>query len=58
MVNKTKVDSVHLGRLLKLPIFIVQKAAAPKSGRILPEVHLVVWWVVDGVESNHFIFVS
>ena len=31
MVNKTKVDSVQLGRLLKLPIFIVQKDATPKN---------------------------
>ena len=31
-VDKTKVESDRLSRLLKLPIFVVQKAAAPKTG--------------------------
>ena len=30
--NKTKVDSVQLGCLLKSPISIVQEAVAPKNG--------------------------
>ena len=30
--NKTKVESDQLGRLLKSPIFVAQKAAAPKNG--------------------------
>ena len=32
VTNKTKVESVQLGCLLKLSIFVVQKAAAPKNG--------------------------
>ena len=30
--KKTKVKTEWLGRLLKSPIFVVQKAAAPKNG--------------------------
>ena len=30
--NKTKVESDQLGRLLKSPIFVAQKAAVPKNG--------------------------
>ena len=30
--NKTKVETDRLGCLLKSPIFVVQKAAAPKNG--------------------------
>ena len=30
--RKPKVESVQLGCLLKSPIFVIQKAAAPKTG--------------------------
>ena len=30
--TKTKVKSVQLGHLLKLPVFVIQKVVAPKNG--------------------------
>ena len=52
--NKTKVESVQLGRLLKSSIFVVQKAAAPRNGVEFHQRSIgalrcsleFVWWVV------------
>ena len=71
LVNKTKVERVQLGRLLKLSKFVAQKAAAPEWTRFLPEVHCIGvircslampyddmrrWSTFDQSKAEHFSF--